>query len=153
MPDSLQRFHQRANQGWHQIALRELRNGRKTSHWMWWVFPQLNGLGTSRLATEYALEDDDEALSFLADPTLLANLVEVTEAVVLALGHGHSPETLMGGQTDVRKLVSSLTLFALVCDPEQPPQQHLRTLCQQALTALDAHGFPQCSYTRDALGY
>ena len=120
---------------------------------MWWVFPQLDGLGTSPLATEYALEDDDEALCFLADPMLLGNLVEVTEAVVVALDQGQSPEALMGGQTDVRKLVSSLTLFALVCDPEQPTQQHLRTLCQQALTALDAHGFPQCRYTRDALGY
>ena len=120
---------------------------------MWWVFPQLDGLGTSRLATQYALEDDDEAISFLADPTLLGNLVEVTEAVVAALYRGQSPETLMGGHTDVRKLVSSLTLFALVCDPEQPKQQHLRTLCEQALTGLNAHGFPQCRYTRDALGY
>ena len=59
----------------------------------------------------------------------------------------------MGGRTDVRKLVCSPTLFGLVCDPERPKQQHLRTLRGQALTGLDVHGFPQCSYTRNALGY
>ncbi|HCH62031.1 MAG TPA: DUF1810 domain-containing protein [Deltaproteobacteria bacterium] len=152
MHTNLSRFHERAAEGWHAIALRELSSGQKQSHWMWWVFPQLDGLGNSPLANRYALEDDDESRSFVEDPILRSNLTEVTAAVVRALQAGRSPQALMGNATDVRKLVSALTLFAAVCDPDAASEQALRSSCERALGLLATHGHPRCAYTLDALG-
>ena len=116
------------------------------------MFPQLDGLGSSPVAARYALEDDDEARSFVEDPVLRDNLTEVTAAVVRALEHGQTPRPLMSSTADVRKLVSSLTLFAAVCDPDAASEQALRASCERALGLLATHGHPRCAYTLDALG-
>jgi len=87
----------------------ELRAGRKTSHWMWFVFPQIAGLGRSPMAQRYALADANEAREYLADPVLGPRLREVTE---ILLGHsGQSAWDIFGG-IDAVKLRSSMTLFA-----------------------------------------
>ena len=95
--------------GTYDAALRELRAGRKTSHWMWFVFPQLVGLGRSATAQAYALGSLDEARDYLAHPVLGPRLRESSEAV---LSHPElGAEQVLGG-IDALKLRSSMTLFA-----------------------------------------
>ena len=101
----------------HDAALAELRRGRKTGHWMWFVFPQIAGLGQSATARHYAIADAAEARAYLAHPLLGARLVEATQAVVGA--PGRSAEQIMG-DIDAIKLRSSMTLFAAVADDPSP---------------------------------
>ncbi|ATY32760.1 DUF1810 domain-containing protein [Sphingomonas psychrotolerans] len=90
-------------------ALAELRDGRKRSHWMWFVFPQIAGLGHSETARFYAIADLAEARAYLAHPLLGARLVEATDAVLAHAGHT-TAEAMFGG-IDAVKLRSSMTLF------------------------------------------
>ena len=94
-------------------ALAEIRQGRKRSHWMWYVFPQLAGLGHSAMARAYAIRSIDEARAYLAHPTLGPRL----RACVAALDRLEetSAEAVFGG-IDAIKLRSSLTLFAAAGD-------------------------------------
>jgi uncharacterized protein (DUF1810 family) len=97
-------------------ALAELRRGRKASHWMWFVFPQIAGLGRSDTARFYAIADAAEARAYLAHPLLGPRLVEATQAAVAAPG---SAEAIFGG-IDAIKLRSSMTLFAAVAADDAP---------------------------------
>ncbi len=92
-------------------ALAEIRRGRKTSHWIWYIFPQLAGLGRSSMAEKYAIRDLAEACDYLSDPLLRARYEEITSAVSDQLARGLALEDLMGSRIDALKLVSSLTLF------------------------------------------
>ncbi len=104
-------------EGTYAAALAELRSGRKTSHWMWFVFPQVAGLGRSATSRLYAVSGLDEARAFLAHPVLGPRLVECTQAL-LSLP-GWDPVAVMGG-TDAQKLRSSMTLFLHAADePER----------------------------------
>ena len=96
-------------------ALAELRAGRKTSHWMWFVFPQIAGLGRSGMAQQYAIASLDEARAYLAHPVLGPRLVTAAESVITH--RDRSPEQILGG-IDALKLRSSMTLFAHA-EPEQ----------------------------------
>lgn len=94
-----------------ESVIAELRAGRKTSHWMWFVFPQLASLGRSHMAQLYGIHDLAEATAYLNDPTLRARLVQ---ACRLMLTHaGSRPEAILG-PVDAMKLRSSMTLFAAV---------------------------------------
>ena len=120
-PFRLQRFID-AQEGVHARALDELRAGRKTTHWMWFVFPQVAGLGSSAMAQRYAIGSLEEARAYLAHPVLGPRLVECTEAVL-----SHSDRTahdILGSPDDV-KLRSSMTLFVLVAGPESVFQRVL----------------------------
>jgi uncharacterized protein (DUF1810 family) len=97
-------------------ALSELRAGRKTSHWMWFVFPQVAGLGRSATAQHYAVSGLDEARAYLAHPVLGERLVECTRALTELPG---SDAAAVLGPVDAQKLRSSMTLFAHA-DPSQP---------------------------------
>lgn len=97
-------------------ALAELRRGRKQGHWMWWVFPQLAGLGPSSTSRCYAIADADEARAYLAHPLLGVRLIEAMTAIAAAQG---TAETIMGG-IDALKLRSSATLFAAVASDPAP---------------------------------
>src|SRR5689334_537077 len=98
-------------------ALAELRAGRKQSHWMWFIFPQLAGLGHSPMAVRYALRSADEARTWLADPVLGARL---REGVAAMLAHkGERPEAILGG-IDALKFRSSMTLFETVAEDPAP---------------------------------
>ena len=101
--------------GTYQRAVAELRRGRKTSHWMWFIFPQIAGLGRSATAQTYAISNLAEAQAYLAHPVLGPRLVECTE--ILASHRGLSAEQIFGG-IDAIKLRSSMTLFARA-DPDQ----------------------------------
>ena len=89
-------------------ALSEIRNGKKQSHWMWYIFPQLRGLGHSRNSNYYGIADRDEALMFLHKPTLGRNLCEITMEM-LAIDDKPIEEIL--GEIDALKFRSSMTLF------------------------------------------
>jgi uncharacterized protein (DUF1810 family) len=113
----LERFVKAQDSGgtYHQ-AVRELRNGRKTSHWMWFIFPQIAGLGRSAMAQAFAISDLAEAQAYLGHPMLGPRLVEC--ARIVASHRGLTAEQIFGG-IDSIKLRSSMTLFAHA-DPEQP---------------------------------
>jgi uncharacterized protein (DUF1810 family) len=94
--------------GTYERAFQELRHGRKRSHWMWFVFPQLDGLGSSPTARRYAIRSLDEARAYLDHPVLGERLRECARVVGET---ADSPETVFG-PVDAMKLRSSLTLFA-----------------------------------------
>ena len=110
----LERFLAAQDGGTYERVLAELRAGRKTSHWMWFVFPQLRGLGRSETARYYGLASLDEARAYLAHPVLGPRLRECADAL-LGLD-GDDPVAVMGG-VDALKLRSSMTLFARA-DPD-----------------------------------
>ena len=99
-----------------ETALFEIRAGGKRSHWIWYVFPQLAGLGRSAAAQTYALDDVAEAQDYLRDPLLRTRLLTIATAVAEQLDRqsGPSLERVMGSSIDVAKLVSSMTLFGAV---------------------------------------
>jgi len=100
----------------YQRAIAELRAGRKTSHWMWFVFPQIAGLGRSPMARHYAIAGLEEARAYLAHPVLGGRLVE---CVRILSELSRSDATAILGSTDAQKLQSSMTLFARAA-PGQP---------------------------------
>ena len=112
---SLERFVAAQDPVWPDVV-DELRAGRKRSHWMWFVFPQIAGLGHSAMARTYAIASAAEARGYLAHPVLGPRLIEATETVTRA--HG-SAETILGG-IDAVKLRSSMTLFARVAADPAP---------------------------------
>jgi uncharacterized protein (DUF1810 family) len=132
------------------VALAELRAGRKTSHWIWYVFPQLAGLGHSATARIYGLRDCAEARAYLRDPDLRRNYVRAVEAVANQLASGARLAALMGGELDAQKLVSSLTLFgsaAARLAATDPDLASLATSCREILDRAEAQGFPRCAFT------
>ena len=105
-----------AQEGVWPAALAELRAGAKRSHWMWFVFPQIAGLGRSDMARTYAIRDSAEACAYLAHPVLAARLIEAVAAMMAA----HGTATAILGAIDAVKLRSSMTLFAAVADDPAP---------------------------------
>ena len=108
MMQNLDRF-LKAQASIYDAALREICAGQKRSHWIWYIFPQIQGLGFSSTAQYYAIADLDEAKAYLQEPTLRARLIEISEAL-LAL-ESSDPTRVMGYPDDL-KLRSSMTLFA-----------------------------------------
>lgn len=111
----LRRFLQAQNNGVPSVydsALTELARGRKTGHWIWFVLPQLQGLGRSDMAQRYGLDGLEEARAYLADPLLRQRLEQVIDVIHHQLQHpDQTLERLMGGELDATKTISSLTLF------------------------------------------
>lgn len=106
-----------AQAGFHDQALDELRRGRKTSHWMWFVFPQIAGLGRSAMSVRYAIGSLDEARAYLAHEPLGHRLREATRA---ALVHAARGAEAIFGPIDAAKLKSSMTLFELAAGDPTP---------------------------------
>jgi uncharacterized protein (DUF1810 family) len=116
-PFELRRFVDAQNQGGTYLAaLAELRAGRKTSHWMWFVFPQIAGLGQSPISRRFAIRSLDEARAYLAHPVLGPRLTESARA--LSEQATDSAEQIFGG-IDALKLRSSMTLFRRAA-PDEP---------------------------------
>jgi uncharacterized protein (DUF1810 family) len=92
-------------------VLAELRDGRKRSHWMWFIFPQIKGLGTSPMAERFAISGREEAAAYLAHPLLGPRLRQCTKLVIAA--PQRSIETILGHPDDL-KFRSSMTLFAKI---------------------------------------
>ena len=96
------------------VALAEIRSGHKQSHWMWYIFPQIAGLGRSSTAQLYAIENADEAKAYMDNETLRAHLIRISEAL-LALESSDAEDIM--GWPDCLKLQSCMTLFG-VTNPE-----------------------------------
>jgi uncharacterized protein (DUF1810 family) len=148
----LSRFHsaQASPTAGYDTALAEIRRGRKTSHWIWYIFPQIEGLGRSSTARAYAIRDLAEACAYLRDPLLRARYEEIAGAVSEQLAGGVSLEELMGGRTDALKLVSSLTLFHAAAQRltgEDPTFESLAQLCDSIFEQTSAQGYPPCAQT------
>lgn len=97
-------------------ALSEIQSGHKYSHWIWYIFPQIAGLGRSSTSKYYAIKDLNEAREYMAEPILRERLIRISEAL-LSLGNDDA-EDVMGWPDDM-KLRSSMTLFS-VAAPEEP---------------------------------
>jgi uncharacterized protein (DUF1810 family) len=115
-----------AQSGIYETALDELRSGRKESHWMWFVFPQLAGLGASEMAQRYAISSLEEAKAYLAHPVLGDRLRECTRAV---LDSGENVSTIFPYPDDL-KFRSCATLFAVASGGREPFAEALRRLFQ-----------------------
>ena len=134
----LQRF-VAGQEGVYGSALAELRRGRKTSHWMWFIFPQMKGLGSSQMATFYGIGSRGEAEAYFYHPVLGSRLVECTCAMNSL--DGLTVGSILGSPDDM-KFRSSMTLFSLVV-PDQP-------VFQQALDKYFGGGAD--SVTKSLLG-
>ncbi len=156
MTYDLDRFKQ-AHESDFATALAELRAGRKQTHWIWYVFPQLRGLGLSPLAERYGLDGVGEAEAYLRDPVLLARLRQAAEGVRHHLHERQARlDTLMGSRTDAMKVVSSMTLFehvARALDDTQPSRDlaDLADTAAAILAAAASQGYPRCQFTLERL--
>ena len=110
--NSLDRFVQ-AQTLMYPSALKQMQNGKKTSHWMWYMFPQLRGLGTSPMAHLYGISGLEEAKAYLAPPVLSGRLYELCGEL---LKHKDKTALEIFGDIDEMKLKSSMTLFALTSE-------------------------------------
>ena len=115
---SLKRFHdaQKDKYAGYEVALQEMKSGCKVSHWIWYIFPQLKGLGMSDMADYYGIDGLQEAQEYMADPVLRKRLIEISTVLLNIVGKS-APEIL--GYIDAIKLRSSMTLFAEAA-PEEP---------------------------------
>lgn len=109
---NLQRFLD-AQKSSYQTALTEIKNGRKRSHWMWYIFPQIQGLGFSETSKFYAIKDVSEAEAYLKHPVLGSNLIEISQVAAQLAPNNATP---VFGSPDDMKLKSSMTLFAALDD-------------------------------------
>ena len=146
MTYDLDRF-RRAQERDFDDALAELQAGRKRSHWIWYVFPQLAGLGRSHMAQMYGLQGFDEAAAYLADPLLRGRLLASASAVRMHLDREPPSAlgTIMGSEIDALKLVSSMTLFREVA--RRAGDQEITSVAEGILRAAKQQGFGECEYT------
>jgi len=118
-----------AQRSTYEQALAELGAGAKRNHWMWWIFPQIAGLGRSPTAQRYAIRDAVEACSYLAHPLLGARLAESTDAMLGWAGR-RSAEAILG-PVDALKFKSSMTLFdAVAGEADNPFARALAAFCR-----------------------
>jgi len=141
-----------------ESALAEIRSGRKTGHWIWYVLPQIGGMGFSSMSQFYAIDGEDEAVEYLQDAELRSRLLTMATAIAEQLRKHpqRSVAALMGSDTDARKLVSSLTLFGhvartLASDDGPADYGTIADIADEVLRAASAHGYPRCAFTLEQL--
>ena len=158
---SLERFRQAQNAPFagFAAALDEVRAGGKRSHWIWYVFPQIDGLGSSPTAQRFALHGEEETAAFLRDSELRGRYLTIASAVEeqLRTYPGTSLRMLMGSGIDARKLVSSLTLFRHVAQELHAREPHddyaaIARVADAILARAEAEGYPPCAFTLRQLG-
>ena len=148
---SLERFRE-AQKEMHLTAKCELASGAKRTHWIWYIFPQLKGLGHSNMCKHYDIQSGDEACAYLQDESLFKNYVELLSIVKIQLTKGISLNNLFNGSTDAKKFISSLTLFNLAA-------KHLLSenfyqlsafveLTNNLLKIIQTQGYKTCTHTR-----
>ena len=141
-----------------ESALSEMRAGRKSSHWIWYVFPQLSGLGQSPVSQMYGLDGVAEAEEYLRDPLLRARLSTIATVVVEQVGaRGRtSLESLMASPIDAAKLVSSMTLFGTIGKRLHTAEgldeyASIARVAETILAAAAEEGYLPCQFTLDRL--
>ena len=112
---NLERF-KKAQAGEYTLALEEIREGHKRSHWIWYIFPQLKGLGFSGMSDYYGIADLNEAKAYMADSVLRAHLLEISSAL---LKHNGKSASEIFGYPDNLKVCSCMTLFSLAAPEEK----------------------------------
>lgn len=141
MYNSLERF-MNAQERVYEVALKELKDGKKTSHWMWYVFPQLRGLGKSNTSFIYGIINISEAKEYLAHPILGTRLKECCEAV---LAHKEKTAEEIFGYIDDEKLRSCMTLFAYISEEDSVFHKVLESFfdsnCDEKTVNLISAGF------------
>jgi uncharacterized protein (DUF1810 family) len=151
---TLERFKdaQRQPRAGFDAALAEIRGGRKQGHWIWYIFPQLAGLGGSPQSTFYGIADLTEAMDYLRDSVLRERLVSIAAAVEEHLRAGRSLATIMGSQIDALKIISSMTLFKAAAERLQSvagdaDYARLVNVAEQVLLAAEREGYRRCAFT------
>ncbi|TXD49481.1 MULTISPECIES: DUF1810 domain-containing protein [unclassified Polaribacter] len=131
----LERF-VKAQRNNHLIALFEIKKGKKMNHWMWYVFPQLKGLGRSSTAIFYAIKSKQEAITYLKHPILGKRLLEISNEL-LKVENRNSKDIF--GWTDALKLKSSMTLFAAIQTKEKVFREILIKFydCKECLKTIE----------------
>lgn len=138
-------------------ALRELETDGKRGHWIWYVFPQLVGLGSSWNSEYYGIAGIPEAIAYLRQPVLRRRLLQITRVLANRLREGSKLTDLMGSDIDTRKIVSSMTLFRTIAekasggDPDAQEINEIAALADEVLTYGAAHGYPPCAHTIEVL--
>lgn len=122
MPHDLTRF-KNAQELDYETALAEIRSGQKQSHWMWYIFPQLEGLGFSGISQYYGIRGMEEARAYLADDLLRSHLMEISESL-LTLESNNATQVM--GYPDDLKLKSSMTLFLLASGHDSKYEREAR---------------------------
>lgn len=124
-------------------ALKELSAGQKTSHWIWYIFPQLKTFGFSDMAKRFGIENLHDACAYLQNPILFKNYLDAIAIVHEKLNEGISAKTLMGTEIDAQKLKRSVTLFNMALaklmadeNDSKPSYQKLQTHCMEVLDKL-----------------
>jgi uncharacterized protein (DUF1810 family) len=140
------RFHEAQANGEYEAALAEITAGRKRGHWIWYVFPQVAGLGQSHMSQLYAIRDRREAEEYLQDPLLSQRLLEISQAAASHLKQGVPLTTLMGSSIDAGKLASSMTLFAEVARGV-PGADAIVEAAEAILEAAAQQGYQRCEFT------
>jgi uncharacterized protein (DUF1810 family) len=148
----IERFVEAQAGGEYERALAEIRAGRKRGHWIWYVFPQIEGLGTSHMSLAYAIRDRAEAERYLRHPLLVQRLLDIATAAADHLKKGVALNTLMGSSIDAAKLMSSMTLFGEVArtlpdDLRTPATEALSRTAEAILSAAAAQGYHRCAPT------
>jgi uncharacterized protein (DUF1810 family) len=158
--ESLDRFKRAQEQsvGGFDTAIRELQSGFKRSHWIWYIFPQLRGLGLSEISRTYGIDGVAEAIDYLRDPLLRSRLVAISTLVADRLRADQSLPlaTLLGSEIDVAKIISSLTLFEAVAtrvcgDERLEGCAALADASREILATARTQGYPPCEWTRAQL--
>jgi len=141
-----------------QTALAEIRSGRKRSHWIWYVFPQLAGMGSSSMSRAYAIDGLKEAREFLQDSELRTRYLTIAQAVAEQLRTEEKPalSDVMGSEIDAHKIVSSLTLFGRVAEDLNAAEPNIdyESIARTAgdvLAIAAAQGYPACARTLQQL--
>ena len=154
--DQLSRFRdaQDDEDGGFEAAMAELAQGRKRTHWIWYVFPQIQGLGSSGMSRHFGVRGLEEAQAYLRDDVLRNRLARATDVVADQLQRPQPPrlDELMGSHVDALKLVSSLTLFEVAAadlHAREPHAEvaHIATRAAEVLAAAEAQGYGRCHFT------
>jgi len=137
-----------------ESALAEIRAGGKRSHWIWYVFPQLAGMGHSAMSHTYGLDGIDEAEAYLRDPLLRSRLLTIISAIAEQIDRQPRPilGRVMGASIDVAKLVSSMTLFGAIAKRLHAAEgldecASMAHVAERILVAAAAEGYPPCQFT------
>jgi uncharacterized protein (DUF1810 family) len=135
-------------------ALAEIRSGRKRGHWIWYVFPQISGLGSSELSRRFAIENEEEAEAFLRDRELRSRLFAMSNALVEQVkgDAARSLQAVMNSEIDARKVVSSLTLFRHVARTLRETESTdvydpFAAVADEILAIAASQGHPPCEHT------
>jgi uncharacterized protein (DUF1810 family) len=130
----------------YRTALKEIKAGRKSSHWIWYIFPQLALHGHSGMAVYFGIKSLPEARLYLQDPVLGPRLTEITEAALVWLRSGTNINRLMGSSVDASKLLSCATLFhyASIGTDNNALFVELKMKCEEALSTQDTKSEQFC---------